>query len=205
MRCRLDRVVCSTGQNFFPGDTQVLIGTQSCLNVTVNPQDFSSMTCSAPAGPGYNDSRLHVVVANLTTTGPHFLYDPPIVHSVSPTLCSSNSTCQLTLLGANLGLRSALSASLVVYVGNTVCTQPNVLQSTEVVCVAPSMPVGRYPVVVSLNGQNSSGANFVNRLCGERYFGLPGQFCGPCPKVHAMKRCSQAQERRPACMYSTCL
>ena len=45
------------------------------------------------------------------------------------------------------------------------------------------MLVGRYPVVVRLNGQNSSVPVFLDRLCTAGQFGLPGSFCKPCPKV----------------------
>jgi hypothetical protein len=66
--------------------------------------------------------------------------------------------------------------------GDTVCAAPNVLNSTVIQCTAPAMPVGRYPVVVSLSGQNSSGSVVLDRLCGKDRFARPGERCGPCPR-----------------------
>ncbi len=43
--------------------------------------------------------------------------------------------------------------------------------------------VGRFPVVVSLNGQSSDGSVTLSRLCTSSRFGLPGDDCGPCPRV----------------------
>ncbi len=68
--------------------------------------------------------------------------------------------------------------------GGAPCLQPNLLNSTIIVCTAPGgVRVGQYPVVVSLNGQNSSGSVTLDRLCGDQRFGVPGAVCGACPKV----------------------
>lgn len=190
----------AVAQNFFPGATQVLIDQQLCTNVTLPTEDFDTLTCIAPPGPGNNSTQLQVVVANSTSAGFRFQYDPPVVARVAPSLCPSNASCLLTISGSNLGLRNAVVLpSLVVYVGGALCAQPNVLRSSEVACVAPAMRVGRYPVVVSLNGQNSStaphlsgGPVTVDRLCDARQYGLPGQFCGPCPKVSVPRHCTVA-------------
>jgi hypothetical protein len=45
------------------------------------------------------------------------------------------------------------------------------------------MHVGRYPVIVSLNGQNSSGSVTISRLCAAAQYAPPGELCGECPMV----------------------
>lgn len=74
--------------------------------------------------------------------------------------------------------------------GGEVCSQPNVINSSLLTCTAPVMRVGRYPVVVSLNGHNSSsGAVTIHRLCAAAQYGPPGEYCGPCPTVSTATSC----------------
>ena len=47
----------------------------------------------------------------------------------------------------------------------------------------PESRVGRDKIVVTLLGVNSTGAVFVDRMCGEGRFALPGAWCQPCPAV----------------------
>lgn len=76
--------------------------------------------------------------------------------------------------------------------GNDTCRQPNVVNSTLILCTAQTMVVDRYPVIVSLNAQNSTDVMWLARLCGEGQFALPGAFCGPCPKVRVGRLSSRA-------------
>jgi hypothetical protein len=64
-----------------------------------------------------------------------------------------------------------------------VCGQLLLVNSSWLQCTIGPAHVGRYPVTVSLSGQNSttSHAVSVDRLCGEGRYALPGQPCGPCP------------------------
>ena len=71
--------------------------------------------------------------------------------------------------------------------GNETCLQVNLINSTTVSCTAPSMVTGRHRVVVTLNGQSSSGSVTVDRLCGDGSFALPGRACQPCPKVGVLR------------------
>ena len=67
--------------------------------------------------------------------------------------------------------------------GTERCTEPVVVNSSQLVCNAPRMRVGAYPVTVSLNGANSTSSDTLHRLCDQDWFGLPGEECGPCPEV----------------------
>jgi hypothetical protein len=68
--------------------------------------------------------------------------------------------------------------------GGTLCTQIVVFNSSRLTCSVPPQPVGAYPLVVSLNGVNSSASYVpVYRLCAGGRFGLPGQDCEACPAV----------------------
>jgi hypothetical protein len=71
--------------------------------------------------------------------------------------------------------------------GGALCQQLVVRNSSSLLCTADAAAVGRYPVVVSLNGVNSSvdsdTGRVVRRMCGKDLFGLPGAYCGACPKV----------------------
>lgn len=65
-----------------------------------------------------------------------------------------------------------------------VCTQLLLVNSSWLQCTIGPANVGRYPIIVSLNGQNSSSVGSmvaVDRLCGDGRYGLPGQPCGLCP------------------------
>jgi hypothetical protein len=65
------------------------------------------------------------------------------------------------------------------------CSEPVVVNSSFLVCNAPRMRVGAYPVTVSLNGVNSTSSTILHRLCDQGWFGLPGEECGACPEVRA--------------------
>jgi hypothetical protein len=71
--------------------------------------------------------------------------------------------------------------------GGAACEQLVVRNSSVLQCSAPGSVVGKYPVVVSLNGVNStspaSSLPRVYRLCGKDKFGMPGARCGGCPEV----------------------
>ncbi len=67
--------------------------------------------------------------------------------------------------------------------GGSPCTQVTVLNASAVQCIAPSAPVGRYPVAVSLNNVTSPGNVSVDRLCPEGRFAFAGHYCGLCPQV----------------------
>ena len=55
--------------------------------------------------------------------------------------------------------------------------------SSELTCMLPVAPVGRDLVIVSLFGINSTDTVYIDRMCGEGYFALPGSLCQPCPAV----------------------
>jgi hypothetical protein len=67
--------------------------------------------------------------------------------------------------------------------GSTLCQGVNVANSTTLFCTATSVVVGRFTVVVSLAGRNSSERVFLEFLCDTGLFGLPGNPCTSCPKV----------------------
>jgi hypothetical protein len=80
--------------------------------------------------------------------------------------------------------------------GGALCTQTVVASSSLLLCNAPVASVGAYPVVVSLNDQNSTSRVIVHRMCGAGRFGLPGQQCGPCPEV---RRCALLTSHSDLC------
>ncbi len=67
--------------------------------------------------------------------------------------------------------------------GAETCTEPVVVNSSHLLCTAPRMRVGAYPISVTLNDQNSTASAVLHRLCDEGWFGLPGQECDTCPEV----------------------
>jgi hypothetical protein len=200
-------------QNFYPGSAMtVTIGNKPCDAVSVvAPDTLTSFTCYAPSEPGVEDVQLRVRVDNGGSATTRFLYDPPHIASVSPNPCQSNASCPVTIKGTNLGLATApstlvfigelclcmgtayrsplssLNLTLAVLgcreAGNMRCVQLSIVNHREATCTAPTMPVGRHAVVVSRNGQNSSGSVVMDRLCGVAQFAFPGQYCDACPRV----------------------
>ena len=162
----------------------VTIGGQPCSGVTVTDAlALTQFVCTAPTGPGVGDVRLQVTVADSGNASTPFLYSAPAVTGVSPSPCNAEATCPLVLTGSNLGLKNSItSPEPVVTLGDVPCSQPIVVDSSRVLCTAPAgVVVGRYPVVLSLNGQNSSGSVALDRLCGDGRYGPRGSLCGPCP------------------------
>ncbi len=78
-----------------------------------------------------------------------------------------------------------MGASCLLEPGAERCTEPVVVNSSHLVCNAPRMRVGAYPVTVALNGVNSTSSPTatLHRLCDQDWFGLPGDECGACPEV----------------------
>lgn len=161
----------------------VAIGNLSCGDVTVTqPVTLSEFTCLAPAGPGLGNVSLHVTVNGSGTAHSPFLYDPPQVLGVQGSPCDAEAVCLLRVTGTNLGLKnSQTSPEPLVYVGDQLCQQPLLSNSSWLQCTVGPSVVGRTRVVVSLNNQNSTQAVNVDRLCGDDRFGLPGEPCSACP------------------------
>ena len=171
-------------QNFFPGSvTTVTIGDQPCGNVVLlDSVTYRSLSCVAPAGPGFGTPHIRVSVAGSGWAEAVFLYDPPMVTAVATSPCDAEAPCSIQVQGTNLGLKNSGSGpEPVVYCGSTVCQQLIIVNSTRLQCSLPLSVVGRCPLVVSLNGQNSSDNVVVDRLCGEGRYGALGGPCGPCP------------------------
>jgi hypothetical protein len=99
-------------------------------------------------------------------------------------LCLERNRCVGTAYRSSL---SSLNLTLAVLgcreTGNMRCVQLSIVNPGEATCRSPSMPVGRHAVVVSRNGQNSSGSVTMDRLCGAAQFAFPGQYCDACPRV----------------------
>ena len=69
------------------------------------------------------------------------------------------------------------------FTGPLECTSVSILNSSAIECSLATCVVGRYPVNVSLSGQNSTGTVLLTRMCGDDRFAFPSQSCGPCPAV----------------------
>jgi hypothetical protein len=136
-------------QNFFPGATSVTIGDTPCDAVVVTDSlGLGTLRCTAPSGPGIGDVSLRVIVVDGGTASVPFLYTAPTVTRLSVAACAADSNVLIQVHGTNLGVRNSLtSPDPVVFIGDSVCFQPVLFNSTAVQCTALASPVGAYPVV----------------------------------------------------------
>ncbi len=114
--------------------------------------------CAAPIGPGIGDVRLVVTVTGTGNTSVPFLYTAPAVTGVNVAACAADTTAVIQVTGTNLGVRnSAVSPDPVVYLGDSVCVQPQVLDTLvpTVQCTALTAPVGAYRVMGALELERS--------------------------------------------------
>ena len=110
-------------------------------------------------------------------------YDKPTVTRVSASPIDAASSSVLQIYGSNLGLSDAkYTTSSQVRVGSYLCAMLKAT-STQLSCMLPVAPVGRDKIVVSLFGLNSTDSVFVDRMCSEGSFALPGDLCQACPAV----------------------
>jgi hypothetical protein len=137
-----------SAQNFFPGATSATIGDTPCDDVVVTDSvGLGVLRCTAPSGPGIGDVRLQVTVAGGGNASVPFLYAAPAVTRLSVVACAADGNVVIQVHGTNLGLRNSLtSPDPVVYIGDSVCFQPLLHNSTAVQCTALASPVGAYPV-----------------------------------------------------------
>jgi hypothetical protein len=135
-------------QNFYLGATSVTIGAAPCTSVEVTDgMGLGSLSCTAPSGPGIGDVRLQVAVAGGGNASVPFLYEAPSVMAVNLAACAADANVAILVYGTNLGLRnSATSPDPVVYIGDSLCFQPLLLNSTAVQCTALASAVGEYSV-----------------------------------------------------------
>jgi hypothetical protein len=140
--------VCVSLQNFYPGLTTITIGDVPCTGVQlIDSVGLGALRCTAPSGPGIGDVRLRVDVVDGGNASTPFLYDAPAVTGVNVAACAADTNVVIHVSGTNLGLRnSATSPDPVVYIGDRVCVQPLLLNSTAVQCTALTSPVGAYLV-----------------------------------------------------------
>ena len=184
---------CFCAQNFYPNVTTVTILDRLCDGVVVTDSSMTSLSCVAP--PGTGAGVLVVTVANsLDEASYGFTYEHPIVSSVAPSPTFADTSAAIMIFGSNLGMRGTLPDPIVT-VGAVICGSMNVLNTTTLACTLPSSDVGRFNITVSLNGLSNADAGndqfhrvTLDRLCGDNRFGLPGQRCGPCPKVLFIER-----------------
>jgi hypothetical protein len=182
-------------QNFFPHPNLIVtIGNVTCGSLEVTDlSSFTTAQCVAPTlrGSSPGESQLVVFMPGSGSASQRFAYNPPVVSTVSGSPCTVGTACPIMIVGSDLGLRDALAGpNTQVFVGLSLCLEVNVMNSSTVYCSATSTVVGRFPVVVSLAGQNSSDRIALRFFCDSGFFGLPGQPCIPCPKVtqHAFRK-----------------
>jgi hypothetical protein len=151
-------LVVVQGSNFYPGLTSISIGDQVCVGVVVTDAvAFTEATCLAPPGPGFGTVHLALTVAGSAPARFLFVYDTPVVTSVSPSPCDAEANCAIEVTGRHLGLRNFLaSPDPVVTVGGYPCVNLNLVNSSFLRCSAVSTVVGRHPVVVTLNNHSRS-------------------------------------------------
>ena len=84
-------------QNFFPSaDMEVTIGNLSCSVVTVTDLvGLSTLTCTAPPGPGFGNVQLQVSMLGSGYGSYRFWYNPPVVNSVSVSPCNAEAACPI--------------------------------------------------------------------------------------------------------------
>jgi hypothetical protein len=88
-----------------------------------------------------------VTVAGGGNASVPFLYDAPAVTGVSVAAAAADANVVIQVTGTNIGLRNSVtSPDPVVYIGDGVCFQPLLLNSTTVQCTALASPVGAYLV-----------------------------------------------------------
>jgi hypothetical protein len=154
----------------------VTVMSSPCTNVTITDL---ALRCTAPPGSGIG-AVVVTVDRGSGTIG--FAYPAPHVVKVSVTVADADGTDRIVVYGNNLALRAS-SVDVSVRTGPLECTSVTVINSSAIECSLSAAAVGRYPVTVSLNGQNSSSSVSIARMCGDDRFGFPAQLCGPCPSV----------------------
>jgi hypothetical protein len=150
-------VLSRSVQNFFPGATSATIGGTPCDDVVVTDSvGLGVLRCTAPPGPGIGDVQLQVTVTGGGNASVPFLYTAPAVTRLSVVACAADGNVVIQVHGTNLGLRNSLtSPDPVVYIGDSVCSQPLLHNSTAVQCTALASPVGAYPVTGVYAGECS--------------------------------------------------
>ena len=197
--------VVITGANFGPIAPAVTIGGLPCVVVAGSSSD-GRVVCTAPqrATDADSDASIAVVVwqDGQSSEGVPFAYDGPSVMGVTPSEFPALDVGRtvFTVTGVNFGVPAAVGSDEqhVVTVGPFNCTSVVWPSDSLLTCVvAGEVPVGAYPVVVTVptvrsfaadsessvgNGNDSAVAGaLVTAVCPSGYHGTIGQRCEACP------------------------
>ena len=136
-------------------------------------------------------ARIVVATAGQISNAASFLFDPPILGTLSP--IRANATARdvtVTLAnGVNFGVpasqQSDAQFNYTIWVGDLPCTGVSLVSSSQLKCnIRCPCTVGLREVVVQVNGQNSTNITrlYMNVDCAEGFHGSQGELCLPCPR-----------------------
>jgi hypothetical protein len=131
------------GINFGVNTTQVYVGNTLVVATDVLLREHTRVIFRTPSGAGLR--TVTVRAANRSSTASpisvaQFLYDGPIVSTVTPTSLSTAGSETLTLTGSNFGgSDSAVYGTLVIAIGSGTCT-PTSRTDSVILCTTPAKP-----------------------------------------------------------------
>ena len=137
----------------------VYIGGVLAINVTVTVTDTTVQALS----PALSSPELLGVPLNLTVTidsstlsltiPSAFTYlSPPTLISVFPAAITVQGGTLIIIMGDNFGPPSPIGPEVYVHIGDGVCTNVSVVNTTFLSCLSPSLPPGQHNVTVTVDG-----------------------------------------------------